>query len=228
MAAELGPAETLAGLDALARALIARTSQVRFDVASTAAEQRAVFALRYRTVVEEGWAPPTTYPDGLEHDTFDASALQIAGWDGATLVAAARLVFPQPGRPLPTEAEFELRVQPLGAVVDVGRAIVAREYRSKEHTLFGALLARCWLAVRERGYQDLCGAASGWRLERYRQFGLPLRVLGPARVYWGDERYPVGLAGLEFGRFALSASALSRFGLVSRISSSTPVGPQVQ
>jgi predicted GNAT family N-acyltransferase len=192
----------LEGLDALAQMLIARAAPVRFVAASSAAEQRQIFALRYATVVEEGWASATEYPDGLERDAFDASAVHIGGWQDAELVASARLVFPEQGRKLPTELEFALTIEPEGEVVDIGRAIVAKAYRSSDHTLFGALLARCWLEIRERGYMDLCGAASGWRLERYRQFGLPLRIIGPSRQYWGDERFPVFLEGCEFATFA--------------------------
>jgi predicted GNAT family N-acyltransferase len=190
------------GLDALAHTLIARAAPVRFDVASSEPEQRQIFALRYSTVIEEGWAQSTAYPDGLERDAFDDSALHIAGWQDGELVASARLVFPEHHRKLPTEVEFELAVQPEGVVVDIGRAIVAKAYRSRDHTLFGALLSRCWLEIRQRGYVNLCGAASGWRLDRYRQFGLPLRIIGPSRLYWGDERYPVFLEGREFARFA--------------------------
>jgi predicted GNAT family N-acyltransferase len=194
----------LEGLDALAHMLIARAAPVRFDIASSPAEQRQIFALRYETVVEEGWVPPTAYPDGLERDLFDDVAVHVAGWQDAELVASARLVFPEPARRLPTELEFELTVPPEGAVVDIGRAIVAKAYRSRDHTLFGALLSRCWLEIRQRGYEDLCGTANGRRLERYRQFGLPLRMIGPARRYWGDERYPVFLEGREFATFAQS------------------------
>jgi predicted GNAT family N-acyltransferase len=191
----------LEGLDALARMLIAQAAPVRFDVASKVEEQRQIFALRYETVVEEGWVPSTTYPDGLERDAFDDAALHIAGWQEGELVASARLIFPEADRRLPTELEFELTVQPEGAVVDIGRAIVGKAYRSSDHTLFGALLSRCWLEIRQRSYENLCGTASGWRLERYRQFGLPLRIIGPSRHYWGDERYPVFLEGREFATF---------------------------
>ena len=198
----VGEKELLDGLDALAHLLIARAAPVRFEVTSSAAEQEQIFALRYATVVEEGWASSAAYPDGLERDAFDAAAVHIAGWQDSELVATARLVFPEQRRALPTEVDFQLTLEPKGAVVDIGRAIVAKAYRSSDHTLFGGLLSRCWLEIRQRGYANLCGAASGWRLERYRQFGLPLRTIGPARPYWGDERYPVFLEGLEFARFA--------------------------
>jgi hypothetical protein len=200
----------LSALDDLARFLIARAAPVRLEVACSDDALRAAFALRYETVVEEGWVKPEAFPDRLECDAYDDAAVHVAGWHGPTLATTARLVFPTPERELPTEAEFDLSVEPEHRVVDIGRAIVRKEYRSSEHTLFGALLARCWFEVRQRGFQDLCGTAAGLRLERYRQFGLPLRIIGPAREYWGVERYPVFLSGKEFGQFALRHSAAWR------------------
>jgi hypothetical protein len=199
----------LEALDALANLLLARAAPVQFGPARSPAEQEAAYRLRFATVVEEGWAVATDFPDGLERDEFDDRALQVVGRDADRLIAMARLVFPEPARPLPTEQEFELTVHPGGSVVDIGRAIVVKEYRSAEHTLFGALLARCWLEIRARGYQDLCGAASGPRLERYQQFGLPLRILGPNRRYWGEERYPVFLDGQEFADFVQARGLVS-------------------
>ncbi len=191
----------LEALDALAKVLIGRAAPVQVDRAASPDEEEAAYRLRFATVVEEGWGTAADFPDGLERDEFDEHAVHIVGRDADNLIAVARLVFPEPGRLLPTEREFDLTVEPSGRVVDIGRAIVVKGYRSAEHTLFGALLARCWLEIRARGYQNLCGAASGPRLERYRQFGLPLRMLGASRWYWGEHRYPVMLSGQEFADF---------------------------
>ncbi|MDQ3809274.1 MAG: GNAT family N-acetyltransferase [Chloroflexota bacterium] len=200
---------TLETLDAVAAMLLARAAPVQFDAAASPTEKEAAYRLRLATVVEEGWATPSDFPDGLERDEFDDTAVHVLGRDGERLVAVARLVFPAPGRALPTEREFELSVAPVGGVVDIGRAIVVRDFRSAEHTLFGALLARCWLEIRTRGFHRLCGAASGPRLERYQQFGLPLRVLGPSRRYWGEDRYPVFLDGQEFAEFVHARGLVS-------------------
>ncbi len=194
----------LDALDALASVLLIRAAPLQFDRAACRAEQEAAYSLRFDTVVEEGWATAADFPDGREQDEFDERAVHVLGRDADRLIAAARLVFPEPGRELPTEQEFELTMQPADRVVDIGRAIILKDYRSAEHTLFGALLARCWLEIRARGYQNLCGAASGRRLERYQQFGLPLRIVGPSRRYWGEDRYPVFLDGLEFADFVHS------------------------
>jgi predicted GNAT family N-acyltransferase len=188
-------------LDALAGVLLRRAAPVQFDQAESAATREAAYRLRFATVVEERWANAADFADGLERDEFDEEAAHVIGRHSDRVIAVARLVFPQPGRALPTEREFELPLQPAGGIVDIGRAIVVKDYRSAEHTLFGALLARCWLLIRERGYQNLCGAASGARLMRYQEFGLPLRIVGPSRRYWGEDRYPVFLGGAEFADF---------------------------
>jgi predicted GNAT family N-acyltransferase len=195
------PAAGLDALDALAQLLLARAAPAQFDVAASDDQQEAAYRLRFDTVVEEGWATPADYPDGLERDEFDAGAVHVLGRRDGRLIAVARLVFPAPGRPLPTELEFDLTMQPVGGVVDIGRAIIVKDYRSAEHVLFGGLLARCWLEIRARGFERLCGAASARRLERYQQFGLPLRILGPSRRYWAEDRHPVFLDGQEFAQF---------------------------
>jgi N-acyl-L-homoserine lactone synthetase len=193
--------DRLEALDAVAKVLLIRAAPVQFGPTGSPDEREAVYRLRFATVVEEGWAAAADFPDGLERDEFDEHALHVIGRHGDRLVAVARLVFPEPGRPLPTEREFELTMPPANGVVDIGRGIIVKQYRSAEHRVFAALLARCWLEIRARGYQNLCGAASGWRLERYQQFGLPLRIVGPSRCYWGEERYPVFLDGQEFAEF---------------------------
>lgn len=211
MSSQLESSSTsLAVLDALANALLARAAPVHFARADSASEREAVYRLRYATVVEEGWAAPADYPDGLEQDVFDEHAIHIIGRHDDQLVAVARLVFPRPDQPLPTEQDFNLTVQPPGGVVDIGRAIVVKEYRSTEHTLFGALLARCWQEIRSHGYINLCGAATARRLERYHQFGLPLRIIGPIRHYWSEDRYPVSLSGQEFAEFVRNHPLLTR------------------
>lgn len=197
-------------LDGLANVLLVRAAPVQFERAASCAEQEAAYRLRFDTVVAEGWATAADFPDGLERDEFDGRAVHVLGRHGDRLVAVARLVFPEPGRPLPTEREFALRMEPANRVVDIGRAIIVKDYRSAEHTLFGALLARCWLEIRARGYQNLCGAASGPRLERYQKFGLPLRIVGKSRQYWGEDRYPVFLDGQEFAEF-MKARPLTSF-----------------
>ena len=167
----------VAALDALAGHLLLRAG-VRIGVAHTAVEFDAVHRLRL--------------PDGLERDVHDDRALQLVAWRGTTLVGTMRLVLPVPGRRLPTEAAFELRVEPAGEVVDLGRLLVGPGFRGDpSQRAWGGLFALAWQETRLRGYEVMAGVASVRLLERYRLLGVNAEILGPARTYWGAERHPV-------------------------------------
>ena len=188
---QLEPAAALATMDALAARVIALAAPIRFDVVRSAAELGAVYRLRYEVVVGRGWVRPEDFPDQQERDHFDDDATHIVGWDGERLAVVARAVFPAPGRPLPTEAGFALKIEPAGQVVDWSRHIVARAYTDRQHRLFAGLLGRSWLEVRARGYARVCGNVTPAMIRVYRRVGIRLTILGPARPYWGEERYPV-------------------------------------
>ncbi len=175
----------------LAEELMAAAAPIRFTVAASATELDAVFRLRYEVVAEKGWNDGRDLDGGMERDRFDDRAQHIAGWDGDTLAATARLVFPAPHERLPTEEEFDVVVEPAGRVVDVGRGIVARGYRDSRHGAFIALLAACWLRVWDRGFHLMCGDAVRSLIQGYRDMGFDVAVLGPARRHWGRDRYPI-------------------------------------
>src|SRR4051812_17034093 len=101
-------------MDVLDPQLVALPAPLRFKVARTPAELEAVYRLRYRIAIARGWARPEQFPDGLEHDAYDARAVSIAAWDDGSLVAAARIVLPVPGELLPTEVAFGLEIEPRG------------------------------------------------------------------------------------------------------------------
>jgi N-acyl-L-homoserine lactone synthetase len=204
-------ASQLARLDSIARRLVARASQIRFELACSQEERAAVFRLRFETVVKQGWASQAEFPEGLERDGYDDTALLVAGWHGETLAATARLVFPESTRRLPIEEEFELSTALPGGTVDLRRAIVAAPYRSRRHTVYEALLGRCWLEVHGQGLHRICGAVSSRWLERFRQLGVPVRVLGPPQQYWGEERYPLFLDGVELAQALESRLRLSLY-----------------
>jgi N-acyl-L-homoserine lactone synthetase len=177
--------------DDLARALIDAALPVRFELARTAEQLEEVFRLRYRVSVEKGWREPADLPDGLERDEYDdENAAQIAGWDGPRLAATARVVYPVAGRPLPTEAAFDIVVEPSGRVVDTGRAIVAPEYRDGTHRVLGGLSASVWVAMTARNHRWAAVTATRKTLDFFEHLGFDATVLGPPRMYWGEERYP--------------------------------------
>jgi hypothetical protein len=175
-------------LDLLAADILARYDY-RFTVAADEAERDVAYRLRYRAVVEQGWAPAAAFPDGRDRDAFDEGAVHIVGWDGEAAVATGRLVLPP--RPLPTEEVCGITVEPRGRVADVGRMTVASRHQSTGHAAFLALLARLYLEVRARGYEVACGLMSARARSLMRLLGVQIEVLGDERPYCGDARAPV-------------------------------------
>jgi hypothetical protein len=93
-----------------------------------------------------------------------------------------------------TEADFDLVVEPRGAVAEAGRLVITPEHRGDPaHRTWGALFGRAWLMLRAHGLAVLAGAAGPPMIERLRALGLPFEILGPARAHWGEERHPVRL-----------------------------------
>ena len=184
----------LVALDALSRKLLTAAEPLRVAPVAAPAELEAVHRLRYAHVVEYGWSRPEQHPDGLERDGYDARAVQIAAWEEERLAGALRLVLPAAGARLPVEDAFDIDVEPRGAVVDVGRLLIAPGHRGDPaHRLWGALFARAWLEVRARGFAVLAGTATADFVARYQAVGLVFELLGPARAFWGEERHPVRL-----------------------------------
>jgi N-acyl-L-homoserine lactone synthetase len=190
------PPSGLVALDRLSDRLleVGHAGGLRVAVAVTPDERDAIHRLRHRQVVGHGWATAGDLPEGIERDAHDEHSLQIGAWVSRNLVGGMRLVLPVSGQRLPVEEAFELDIEPRGALVEAGRLVIAPEYRGDPaHRAWGALFARAWLTLRERGFTLLCGAASPVMVERLRALGLPFEVLGPPRTHWGEERVPVRL-----------------------------------
>jgi N-acyl-L-homoserine lactone synthetase len=188
-------------LDALVADIVGRCGY-DFTIAADAAAREAAYALRYRAVIEQGWANESDLPDGRECDAYDDHAVHILCWDEGAPVATGRLVLPgklPPGQGLPTEQACGLLVQPPGQVVDVGRMSVARSHQTHRHSVFIGLLARLYMEVQRQGYDVACGIMSARTRSMMRLLGLQLEVLGPERLHWGEPRAPV--------RFSLSDDA---------------------
>jgi len=176
---------------AIATRFIALAEPIRFGVAQSDGDREAAYRLRHDVVIAKGWARPEEFHHGLEQDHYDAEAVHLLGWDGQKVVATTRLVFPTAGRLLPTEAEFGLQVEPQGQVVDGGRAIIDRAYSDNRHRIFAGLLGYTWFEMQAQGFNYLCGAAVPAMIRLCRTLGYQISVLGPARQYWGEQRYPI-------------------------------------
>ena len=175
-------------LDGLAERLLAE-SGYRFTVADSEADRSTAFRIRATASIEAGWASPEAFPDGMDHDEFDAAAVHVLGWDGGDAVCTGRLVFPP--RPLPTEVTCGLVVQPRGQVVDVGRMAVLRSHQTFGHGTFLVLLCRLYVEARTAGFEFACGVMAAPTRSLVERLGLQLEQLGPDRRHHGQLRAPV-------------------------------------
>lgn len=201
MTQSVGEGQWLATADELSRRLIERAEPIRFALAESPEELRAVFTLRHATVVEEGWRSAEELPDSLERDEYDDEALQVAAWDGDALAGTLRVIFPQPGRLLPVEKSYGLVVEPNGEVVGAGRVIVAHDHRQQGHEVLGGLSAMAWLLMRQGGFQWAAGTATEEILGLFHHLGFEVAVLGEPRSYWGEERYPIRIGAADPSRW---------------------------
>jgi N-acyl-L-homoserine lactone synthetase len=175
--------------DRVAETALAAVPQ-RLATAASDAERDAVFRLRYRTVVEMGWARPEELPDGIERNDDDDGAIHVIAWNGDDLAGAARIVLPCEGKTLPLVREFGVQVNPED--VEVGRTIIVPHLRGDaHHALVVALYAQCWLEMRSRGFTELVSAVPPRLVEVYRALGFNVIELGPAQEHWGEPRFPV-------------------------------------
>ncbi len=90
-------------------------------------EVPATHRARYAAAVEMGWAAAESMPDGMERDGDDDRAVVLVCRDGTGIAGSARLVPPAPGRPLPTERDFDLHAG--GDATDLGRLVIGPEHR---------------------------------------------------------------------------------------------------
>jgi N-acyl-L-homoserine lactone synthetase len=180
----------LVRMDEIAHAFIARVAPVSFSLADTSAERETTFRLRAQAVLDHGWAQPEDVPIGIERDRFDDRATHIAGWDGARMVATARLVVPIPGDTLPTEEHFEIADLPTGSCANLDRMVVDQTCADPGHRIFLALAFQGWIEMRKQGFNAFLGVVTPGMLRLYRRLGLHVTPVGAPRVYWGEERLP--------------------------------------
>jgi N-acyl-L-homoserine lactone synthetase len=183
--------DPLAAGDAIAAGILAELEPFRFREVVDDAEREECFRLRHRAVVEFRLAAAESAHEGIERDEFDPDAVQIIGCDGQRPIGTCRLVLPAPGRILPVVHAFGLRPSAAGAVVEWGRVVVDPDYRGDGHSIFMGLAAQGWLSMRARGYVAAIAATPKRLIGLFGALGFTVTVLGPARLYWGDERYPI-------------------------------------
>jgi N-acyl-L-homoserine lactone synthetase len=185
-------------LDRLAERALDALAPLALTVARTPAEIDAVLRMRYECVIELGWARALDYPDGREQDEYDDGAVLVLCRDGEAIVGSARVVPPVLGRLLPSEREFQTRVEPAGHAVEVGRIVVPqRERAGRSHLILAGVFARTWLIARGLGYDRVVSTASAELIDLYRGLGLTVIELARPRLSWGEQRALIELAGNE-------------------------------
>ena len=170
---------------------LART--IQFSVARSQVEKDAIYHLRFKVVLAQGWAQPGDFPDEREFDSFDDDATHILGRAGSVLAATSRIVFPRAARRLPPEEAFDMKLEPEGRVAVWDRTLVAPDYRGANHLVFWGLLTACWQETRRQGYAEVCGILSRQMQKLYRSMRVEFDVIGPGRTYWSEERFPCKL-----------------------------------
>jgi N-acyl-L-homoserine lactone synthetase len=178
-------------LDAIAATFIDLAAPIRVISATTEGEREALYRLRYRTMLEEGWGHAEDYPDGMERDKFDDRAVHIVAWDGSDAVGSSRLIFPEPGLILPTEEACGIDVQSRGRVVDGGRMAVSRAFRGSGQRILLGLLGRGFQETRSRGCCLMVSLLTPGMIRLYRHIGMEASTLGPPCRHLGAERRPV-------------------------------------
>lgn len=172
--------------DNLAASILDELEPLHFGEAQDPRECEDCYRLRYRAVVEMRMTSAERFPSGLEHDEFDAEAVQLLGRDEGSVIATARLVLPAPGRSLPTERDFELRLSDGLEVVEFGRVVVDPRYRGDGHSVFMGLAAQAWLSMRARGFTAAIASTHRRLIDLFEALGFTVTVLGPARTCWGN------------------------------------------
>jgi len=183
--------QTLRELERVALELTSSIAPLRIGVVHDADDLDAMFRLRGAEIVERGWATPGSITTGRDHDEYDDDAVQIAVFDAGDVVGACRLLLPSRQRLLPIERDFDLRLEPLGSVVQWSRLVLGRIHRGDpEHRLAMACFAALWLQTIRHGFDACAGAIAKPMLELYRAIGMDFQVLAAPRVVDGELRYP--------------------------------------
>jgi hypothetical protein len=181
---------TAARIDAATEHMLQHLKPVEFRLARTRAEREAAYRLRYQAIIERGWEPPIELTNGLESEDIDEEAHHLIGWLDGHAIANCRITSPKPGRPLPLEQLLGIQLQPVGAVAQFDRLCIDRAYAGRRSELLLGVICAAWQFVHRWGFRYIAGFFSLSMMRLYGRFGLEAAPIGPARFYWGEERYP--------------------------------------
>ena len=182
--------ESVARIDLIAAALVARARPTTYRIATNAADVESAQRLRAVAVIEQGWARPDDFSGGREEAAGDDRAVHILAVLDGEPIGTCRLIFPEEGLLLPME-QSPGAVRMPGESVEVGRVVVIHAGAHGQWSIPAGLMGAAWLEVRAHGYQRLCGSVSPPMLRLYRRLGFVLHVVGPPVTTYGEERFPI-------------------------------------
>lgn len=170
----------------------------RITLAESEEDRREMYALRYAEYCQRlGSLSPSDYPNGLEIDAFDPTAVHfVAKHRGSCVVGTTRLVYPVNGRFLMEHGTDAFTV-PAGIPRDhtaessrlIGRLINDSEVGVIHQALL-LLQAQCEWSFRS-GLKNWLVAAEKKFYERLHRLGWPFIELGPPRTYHNTTSIPV-------------------------------------
>ena len=186
------------------------SSQLTFGPALDERERVAAYRLRYDELIARGWGTPSDYPDGLERDEYDESAVLVVARRADEVVGSVRLIVDATAveRLLP-EYGIEDGAVPVSGTAVAGRYMLARPYRRSREAAVG-LLAALWRAAVEHGVERGVTFQTEASIRWCGLHGAPVKVIGPARQDRGEWRYPLLVDTDVVAAFAASATQRER------------------
>lgn len=154
-------------------------------VALTSLEETArMICLLEEIALAEGWQPDESIRNGVQNSVYFGICISeelVGGLQLARMTAGGTLachaVWPELiDRTRPTDAH-------------VGLFLVSKKVRGK-NSLFWLLCSEVWRYCFRQGIEQLWLEATPATLKCYRHLGWPLKIVGPARPYCGEECLP--------------------------------------
>jgi N-acyl-L-homoserine lactone synthetase len=166
------------------------TDELRFGMAETDADRRAVYRLRYAAIVESRWKGPEVFPEGTECDADDERAIHLVARRSGEIIGTMRLIV-APSRV--EELLLEHGLDGLYSARDTmfaGRLTVARPHRRRSREVTVGLYAELVEVASERSIRRVITFLAENAVRFYRSHGFPLKLVGPPREDTGVERRP--------------------------------------
>ena len=162
-------------------------------------ERTQMYAMRFEVYCKMGSFLREEYPDELEHDEYDQSAIHFISTLHSHVVGTLRLIFEQRGRFLMEDGEEGFSLPgwiPRQATCEISRIAAGRFLDPVERQRvrqFPLLAARACQWSLDHGYRNWIAAFVEPAFHILTQDGWPMVLLGPARTYHRITAVPVAI-----------------------------------